>query len=360
MHTPNVVKTAGNQMRIKARRDPPIIHLSLTWQSSRPCSCSSLRCWPRPTLRTPLAQLVGRSHRRPARPALNARRGYAPSRTHAEASAQLWRIRVCELLRFQAPVDVTQRPTRTPVVNGTDHPTRAPVVVTERPTRVLPTPRSLLCALPTCPPPPLLLPILPDGASLRMRHDSLCPCRSQPSSRRDPLADKSRVRRAPPPRRMHVRRPRQPRRMHRQVAARRARGSRQWQAAAARATPECRSRLCSADRAPTPQRAQRQPLKRGRVQRRRARAALVARAALDPASGRTVSLAALEPRERLGGLSRLRQRQRAAAAAAAVAGGLSKLQRPRAGQPRLQRRRAADAAHFDFLKPTEFKSSKKF
>jgi hypothetical protein len=355
--TPQCCETAGNRMRIKARRDPRIIHLSLTWQPSRPCSCSLLPCWPRPTLRTPLARLVGRSHRRPARPALTARRGYALPRTPAEASAQLCWIRVCNLFRFQAPVDVTQRPTRMPVVNGTDHPTRVPVVVTARPTRVLPTPRSLLRAFAHQPSATsVLLPILPDGASLRSRHDSPCPCRSQPSSRRGPLADESRVRRAPPPRRMHVRRPRPPRRMHRQVAARRAQGSRQWQAAAARATPECRSSLCSADRAPTPQRAQRQPRKRGRVQRRRARAALVARAALDPASRRTVSSAALEPRAQLGGLSRLRQRQRAAAAKAAVAGGLSRLQRP--GQPRLQRRRAADAVHFDFLKPTEFKHPK--
>jgi hypothetical protein len=197
---PNVVKTAGNRMRImriKARRDPLIIHLSLTWQPSRPCSCSSLPCWPRPTLRTPLARLVGRSHRRPARPALTARRGYALPRTPAEASAQLCWIRVCNLFRFQAPVDVTQRPTRTPVVNGTDHPTRVPVVVTARPTRVLPTPRSLLHALPTSPPSPLSC----FRSCLRSPHDSLCPCRSQPSSRRGPLADESRVRRARPPRR---------------------------------------------------------------------------------------------------------------------------------------------------------------
>ena len=44
------------------------------------------------------------------------------------------------LVRFQAPVVVTERPTRTPVVNGTERPTRVPIVATERPTRVLPRP----------------------------------------------------------------------------------------------------------------------------------------------------------------------------------------------------------------------------
>ena len=41
------------------------------------------------------------------------------------------------VLLGQAPVVVTERPIRTPVVNGTERPSKVPTVVTERPTRVL-------------------------------------------------------------------------------------------------------------------------------------------------------------------------------------------------------------------------------
>jgi hypothetical protein len=119
---------------------------------------------------------VGQSHRRPARPALTVHRGYAANAArNAGASVHaLISEPIFGLVRFQAPVVVTERPTRTPVVNGTDRATRAPIVVTQRPTRVLPT-RSALRALPTTPWPPQRPPSRRTAASLlSCWRDSLC------------------------------------------------------------------------------------------------------------------------------------------------------------------------------------------
>jgi hypothetical protein len=142
VHMLKMAKPLPKRMEIKGqRRESLNSPCSLSWQPSRPwSSCPSSRSWPWPTLRTRLVRLVGQSHRRPARPTLTVHHGYAaPAARNAETSVHASISEpILGLVRFQAPVVVTERPTRTPVVNGTERPTRVPIVATERPTRVLP------------------------------------------------------------------------------------------------------------------------------------------------------------------------------------------------------------------------------